>query len=118
MSAEPVVTDEAITINGLRLHYRDWGGPSSQPALAFHGFALNAHSFDEVAPRLSDLLHVRAFDWPIDSAFERLSTAPSTLLSTVLPERGMVRPPLDGRRLYEGECDVGGVGGNGRSNHD
>ena len=60
MSTE-TVRDTSVTANGLRLGYRDWGGSAAVPALAFHGFALNAHSFDEVAPRLSDLLHIYAF---------------------------------------------------------
>jgi len=66
MATDPTATDKSIDVNGLRLHYRDWGGDTSSatrvPAIAFHGFALNAHSFDEVAPRLNDLLHVHAFD--------------------------------------------------------
>lgn len=53
--------EASVTVNGLELAYRDWGGDAPVPALAFHGFALNAHSFDEVAPRLRDLLHIYAF---------------------------------------------------------
>jgi pimeloyl-ACP methyl ester carboxylesterase len=51
-----------VTAGGLRLHFRDWGGPGRVPALAFHGFALNAHSWDEVAPSLSQRLRLLAFD--------------------------------------------------------
>jgi pimeloyl-ACP methyl ester carboxylesterase len=54
--------DRYVTVNGLRLRYRDWGGPGTVPALAFHGFALNAHSWDEVAPALSARLRLLAFD--------------------------------------------------------
>ncbi len=58
--SEPV--DRYVSAGGLRLRFRDWGGPGRVPALAFHGFALNAHSWDEVAPALSQRLHLLAFD--------------------------------------------------------
>ena len=47
---------------GLRLHYLDWGGDADVAAVSLHGFALNAHSWDEVAPALSDRLHWYALD--------------------------------------------------------
>ena len=51
-----------VEVNGLRLHYLDWGGSSPVPALAFHGFALNCHSWDEVARALSGRVRLHAFD--------------------------------------------------------
>ena len=60
MTEAPV--DRSVRANGLELHYLDWGGTARTPAIALHGFALNCHSFDEVAPRLSARLHVLAFD--------------------------------------------------------
>lgn len=50
-----------VDLGELALRYRDWGGDAT-PALALHGFALNAHSWDEVAPPLSDLLRLIAID--------------------------------------------------------
>ena len=52
----------SVTVNGLRLHYLDWGEGSGVPALALHGFALNCHSWDEVAPMLRSRLRIHAFD--------------------------------------------------------
>ena len=49
-------------VNGLDLHYIDHGGEAEVSAVALHGFALNCHSFDEVAPALSDRLHWYALD--------------------------------------------------------
>lgn len=49
-------------MNGLSLHYLDHGGEASVSAVALHGFALNCHSFDEVAPALSDRLRWYALD--------------------------------------------------------
>jgi esterase len=60
MAEAPV--DRTVTANGLALHYLDWGGPAETRAIALHGFALNCHSWDEVAPRLRPRVRVLAFD--------------------------------------------------------
>ncbi len=62
MTAAPAAEDRTLIANGLELRYRDWVGSGRQPALAFHGFALNAHSWDEVAPALSQRVRLLAFD--------------------------------------------------------
>lgn len=50
------------TVNGLRLHYLDYG-TAGQPALVcIHGLTGNAHNFDAVAPRLSASYHVLSLD--------------------------------------------------------
>ena len=51
-----------VNVNGLDLHYLDHGGEADVSAVALHGFALNCHSFDEVAPALSDRLRWYALD--------------------------------------------------------
>lgn len=51
-----------VQANGLRLHYLLWDGEAAIPALAFHGFALNCRSWDEVAPALSTRVRLHAFD--------------------------------------------------------
>ena len=57
------MSSEHITeVNDLKLHYIDHGGEADVDAVALHGFALNCHSFDEVAPALSDRLHWYALD--------------------------------------------------------
>lgn len=44
-------------VNGVRLHYLDWGGKG--PALLFiAGIGNTAHTFDEIAPRFTDRFHV------------------------------------------------------------
>ena len=55
-------SDATARVNALNLHYIDWGGDAAVPAVALHGFALNCHSWDEVAPALSDRLHWHALD--------------------------------------------------------
>jgi pimeloyl-ACP methyl ester carboxylesterase len=40
--------DAYFEANGLRLHYLDWGDPSSRPLVLLHGGALTAHTWDIV----------------------------------------------------------------------
>ena len=61
MTQELRPTEGRVGANGLSLRYRDWSGDGT-PALAVHGFALNAHSWDEVAPALNDVLRLIAVD--------------------------------------------------------
>jgi esterase len=49
-------------LNGLRIHYVDWGTSGKQPLVLLHGIARVAHTFDHLAPRFSDRYHVLAVD--------------------------------------------------------
>ena len=62
MPVRPVARDRFVTVNGLRLRYRDWGG-DGPPLLALHGAAAHAHWWDPVAPRLWRRVRVLALDW-------------------------------------------------------
>jgi len=56
-------TDTYITIDGLRLHLRDWGGPDVPPAiLLVHGLASNARIWDLLAPLLVPNFRLIAID--------------------------------------------------------
>jgi pimeloyl-ACP methyl ester carboxylesterase len=54
--------DRFIMVNGIRLHYLDWGGDGKQPFLMLHGIGRVAHSFDHIAPRFAAKYHVYAID--------------------------------------------------------
>ncbi len=60
-SAEPY-QDRFITVNGLRLHYLDWGSPDKPPFIMLHGIGRVAHSFDHIAPHFTARYHVIAMD--------------------------------------------------------
>ncbi len=62
MPSAPAPRDRFVTVGGLRLRYRDWGGPGV-PVLALHGAAAHAHWWDPVAPLLAPRLRVLALDW-------------------------------------------------------
>lgn len=54
--------DRFVTVNGLRLHYLDWGSPDKPPFIMLHGIGRVAHSFDHIAPHFTDRYHVIAMD--------------------------------------------------------
>ena len=53
--------DQWVTLNGLRFHYRDWGG-GGQPIVLLHGLASTSHIWDMVAPVLAEDSRVVALD--------------------------------------------------------
>lgn len=46
-----------VTVNGVKLHYLDWGG-KGKALLFIHGDGGNAHTFDEMAPKFTDSFRV------------------------------------------------------------
>src|SRR5262249_13778408 len=54
--------DRFVTVNGLRLHYLDWGTGGKPPFLMLHGGSAYAHWWDFVAPALAEDFHVIALD--------------------------------------------------------
>ena len=60
--AQPTYEDRFVTVNGLRLHYLDWGGSSKPPLIMLHGIARHAHTFDHLVADLGRDYHVIAVD--------------------------------------------------------
>ncbi len=54
--------DKFVTVNGLRLHYLDWGTPGKTPFVLLHGGSAYAHWWDFVAPVFAENFHVFALD--------------------------------------------------------
>jgi esterase len=57
-----MATGKFIDINGLKLHYIDYGSDGQPYLLLLHGLNGNAHAFDMVAPNLTASHHVIALD--------------------------------------------------------
>jgi pimeloyl-ACP methyl ester carboxylesterase len=55
-------TSQFITINGLRLHYLDFGNTAKRPLICIHGLSGNAHNFDTLAAHLAPDYHVISID--------------------------------------------------------
>ena len=54
--------DSTAIVNGLNLHYLDWGNPRHAPIVFIHGYAQNAHTWDFSALALRDNFNVIAID--------------------------------------------------------
>lgn len=50
--------DGWITINGLRMHYTEWGSPSKPTLLMLHGLNVTCHTWDPFARELQKDYHV------------------------------------------------------------
>ena len=61
-SAQQQPADRFATVNGLRIHYLDWGTAGRQPLILLHGIARLARTFDHLAPHFSRDYHVIAVD--------------------------------------------------------
>ena len=75
LDAQPA--DRFITVNGLRIHYLEWGDPANDPLLLVHGIGRIAHTYDPIAPAFTDRYRVLAIDmrghgdsdWSPDGAY-------------------------------------------------
>jgi esterase len=54
--------DKFVTVNGLRIHYLDWGAAGKPTFIMLHGIGRVAHSFDHIAPQFNSDYHVLAID--------------------------------------------------------
>lgn len=50
------------TVNGLRLHYLDWGNAGAQPVVCVHGYTSSAQAFNAPARHFQDRAHIIALD--------------------------------------------------------
>ena len=58
----PAGIDRFVTVNGLRLHYLEWGDAGKPAMVLLHGIARHAHTFDHIAPDLARDHRVLAVD--------------------------------------------------------
>ncbi|MFC1825702.1 alpha/beta fold hydrolase, partial [Thermodesulfobacteriota bacterium] len=54
--------DRFVDVNGLRLHYLDWGNRESTPMILLHGFMGHARVWDHFASKVKDHFHIIALD--------------------------------------------------------
>jgi esterase len=76
-------TSKALTVNGLRIHYLEWGRAEAPPIVCVHGYTSSAQSFNALARHLHDRFHIIAPDvrghggsaWAPDGAYGYLDQA-------------------------------------------
>ncbi|MSQ30532.1 MAG: alpha/beta hydrolase [Dehalococcoidia bacterium] len=54
--------DKWVTLNGIRMHYLDWGNDAKPPLVLLHGGSLTAHTWDMAALLLRPHYHMIALD--------------------------------------------------------
>lgn len=57
-------SDEFTTVDGLEIHYSDWGDPADPTVLCVHGLSRVGRDFDPLARELEDEYHVVCPDMP------------------------------------------------------
>lgn len=60
--AQPASADRFLAVNGLRLHYLEWGDSAKPALILLHGIGRDAHSFDHIAPHFAADYRVIAVD--------------------------------------------------------
>ena len=78
MTTQATVTDKFVKINGLRIHYLDWGNPTAHPMIMLHGLRSYAHVWDDVAKEFCDKYHILSLDqrgrgdsdWAVDGKYD------------------------------------------------
>jgi esterase len=58
----PAPLDRFVTVNGLRIHYVDWGRSEQPPLILIHGLDRVARTFDHVVPHFTSRYRVIAVD--------------------------------------------------------
>ncbi len=54
--------EKFVTVNGLRIHYLEWGNPDKPPMILLHGIGRIARTFDHIAPHFAKNYRVLAVD--------------------------------------------------------
>jgi pimeloyl-ACP methyl ester carboxylesterase len=62
MSLPPFGQDKFLTVNGLQMHYVEWGRADCPAMVLLHGFQSNAHTWDSFSAAMADTYHVLALD--------------------------------------------------------
>ena len=62
MTTQVQPKDKTVTVNGLKLHYLDWGSEGSPVMVLLHGLRGHAHSWDDVSVAMCQDYHVLALD--------------------------------------------------------
>jgi pimeloyl-ACP methyl ester carboxylesterase len=82
MAADTGPRGGTVQVNGLRLHYLDWGNVDAPPMLLLHGTSSHAHIWDHFAAAFRHAFHIVALDqrgfgdseWPPDHTRGYLQT--------------------------------------------
>ncbi len=55
-------TSRTVAVNGLSVHYLEWGDSDAPPVVCVHGYTGSAEAFNALGRHLRDRFHILAFD--------------------------------------------------------
>jgi pimeloyl-ACP methyl ester carboxylesterase len=82
-------TSKFVTVNGLNLHYLEWGKTGMPVVVCVHGYTSSAQAFNALARHLQHHFHIIAMDV---RGHGESAWSPTGLTSTGI--RQMISPPL------------------------
>jgi pimeloyl-ACP methyl ester carboxylesterase len=96
---------QTLDVNGLRVHYLDWGDPGASPVVCVHGYTSSAQAFNALARRFHDRHHFVAPDvrghgestWSFSGAYQYRDQVGD--LAAVVDKLGLSRFTLIGTSM-------------------
>lgn len=79
-------TDRFVTVDGLELHYSEWGNPRDPPVVCVHGLSRVGRDFDQLATALEEEYHVLCPDMP-GRGWSEWSDNPAAYTSETMAQR-------------------------------
>ena len=64
LSTSATLTYRTVTVDGMRIFYREAGSPDSAAVLMLHGFPSSSKMYADLIPLLADRYHLIAPDYP------------------------------------------------------
>lgn len=94
-----------VSVNGLDLHYLDWGNAGAPPAVCVHGYTSSAEAFNALARHFHDRFHIVAPDvrghgesaWSPDGAYQYRDQVGD--LAALVDQLGLARFTLIGTSM-------------------
>src|SRR2546421_9084998 len=94
-----------VSVNGLDLHYLDWGNAGAPPVVCVHGYTSSAEAFNALARQFHDRFHIVAPDvrghgesaWSPDGAYQYRDQASD--LAALVDQLGLARFTLIGTSM-------------------
>jgi pimeloyl-ACP methyl ester carboxylesterase len=100
--SEPVPDSRFVTVDGVELHYTEWGDPDAPPVVCAHGLSRNSRDFDAFCRLLADDYRLLCPDMPGRGRSEWIPADGD-------PDDWYTAARMAG--LCEGFCDELGLGG-------
>ena len=97
------VTYRTVSVDGMKIFYREAGPTNAPTLLLLHGFPTSSHMFRGLIPLLADRFHIVAPDLP---GFGQSDLPSRDAFSYTFARSARSHRPLHGGREPEAVCDL------------